>query len=48
LCFCINMYFLQCFPVIYLDSVLYCSTMQLLICTLCCVCNWPYSCWLST
>jgi hypothetical protein len=27
LCFCINMYFLQCFPVIYLDSVLYCSTM---------------------
>jgi hypothetical protein len=24
--------------------MLFCSTMQLLTCTLCCVCNWPYSC----
>jgi hypothetical protein len=25
--FCINMYFLQCLPAIYLNSMLYCSTM---------------------
>jgi hypothetical protein len=40
------MYFLQCLPVICLW--LYVVLLQNVIkCALCCVFNWPYSCWLS-